>query len=310
MPEVRLNKYLADHGVASRRRCDELIAAGRVLVDGRPVTELGTRIDPEAAKVEVEGRVIEPRARARHHYYLLNKPKGVICTNDRREARKRAIDLITDPDAGRIYTVGRLDEESTGLILLTNDGEFTNLIAHPRNEVPKTYLAKVRGRIDGAAIERLARGVHLAEGKTGPIRVRVGKRTQQFSTLSVTLAEGKNREVRRVFAKVGFDVLALRRTRIGNLSDRGLKEGQWRPLLREELRDLVAVARGEREVRDEADERPGGRRRRPGGRPDGARRAARPPRGKPRPLPVRRRRQEEPRGRRGRGQRRAQGKSR
>ena len=192
----------------------------------------------------------------RLRYYLLNKPKGVICTNDRHEARRRAIDLVGDPEAGRIYTVGRLDEESTGLILLTNDGELTNLIAHPRNEVPKTYLAKVRGRIDGVALEKLTRGVHLAEGKTSPIRVRVGKRTQQFSMLSVTLAEGKNREVRRVFAKVGFDVLSLRRTRIGNLSDRGLKEGQWRLLLREELRDLVAVARGEREVADEPTRRP------------------------------------------------------
>jgi len=188
MTLVRLNKYLADHGVASRRHCDELIAAGKVLVNGEPLSELGSKIDPEWARVEVDGRVIAPRETTRHNYYLLNKPKGVICTNDRREARKRAIDLITDPDAGRIYTVGRLDEESTGLILLTNDGELTNLIAHPRNEVQKTYLVKVRGRIDGAALEKLTRGVHLAEGKSGPIRVRPLKRTQQFSMLSVAPA--------------------------------------------------------------------------------------------------------------------------
>jgi hypothetical protein len=116
MPLVRLNKYLAEHGVASRRRCDELIARGKVLVDGKPVSQLGTKIDPAAARVEVEGRVFAPDSVTRLRYYLLNKPKGVICTNDRHEARRRAIDLITDPEAGRIYTVGRLDEESTGLM--------------------------------------------------------------------------------------------------------------------------------------------------------------------------------------------------
>jgi 23S rRNA pseudouridine2605 synthase len=257
-PLVRLNKYLADRGVASRRKCDELIAGGKVLVDGEPVTELGSKVDPEVNVVEVDGRVFKPGT-SRHRYYLLNKPKGVVCTNDRREAKKRAIDLITDPDAGRIYTVGRLDEESTGLILLTNDGDFTNLIAHPRHEVPKTYLVKVRGRIETEPLEKLRKGVHLAEGRTGPIKVRVLKRTSHFSSLSVTLAEGKNREVRRVFARVGFNVIGLRRTRIGNLSDRRLKEGQWRPLRRREVDDLIAVARGEKSVEPER----GGRRRPP-----------------------------------------------
>ena len=258
-PLVRLNKYLADRGVASRRKCDELMAAGKVLVDGNPVTELGTKVDPETAVVEVDGQVFKPGS-GRRRYYLLNKPKGVICTNDRREAKKRAIDLVTDPEAGRIYTVGRLDEESTGLILLTNDGEFTHLIAHPRHEVPKTYLVKVRGRVDGESLVKLRKGVHLAEGRTGPVKARVYKRSNNFSTLSVTLGEGKNREVRRIFARVGFNVISLRRTRIGNLGDRRLKEGQWRPLLRREVEDLIAVARGERPVLPErAPERRRGR---------------------------------------------------
>jgi len=247
---VRLNKYLADHGVASRRKCDELIVAGKVTVDGNPCVELGTKVDPARQTVEVDGVVLRPEGE-RLRYYLLNKPKGVVCTNDRREARTRAIDLITDPQAGRIYTVGRLDEDSTGLILLTNDGEFTNLIAHPRNEVPKTYLVKVRGKIDGEALERIRGGVHLAEGRTGAARVRMYKRTSTFSTLSITLHEGKNREVRRIFARVGFNVLALRRTRIANLSDRRLKEGQWRPLLRAEVQELVDVAHGVATVHEE-----------------------------------------------------------
>ena len=255
---VRLNKYLADRGVASRRKCDELISSGKVLVDGQPVTVLGSKVDAATQKVEVDGRVFQP-GRSRHRYYLLNKPKGVICTNDRREAKKRAIDLITDPDRGRIYTVGRLDEESTGLIVLTDDGELTNLVAHPRHRVPKTYLVKVRGRVEGEALEKVRKGVHLSEGRTSRIRVRIYKRTTSFSTLSVTLNEGKNREVRRVFARVGFNVLELRRTRIGNLSDRRLKAGQWRPLLRAEVDDLIAVAKGEREVVPESPLRRPGR---------------------------------------------------
>ncbi len=263
-----------------------------MLVDGAPVTELGIKVDPDLVRVEVDGRVFEPEKQARAVYYLLNKPKGVVCTNDRREARKRAIDLITDPAKGRIYTVGRLDEASTGLILLTNDGEFANLIAHPRHEVPKTYLVKVRGKIDGVSIDKLKRGVHLAEGRTTGLRVRVYKKSSTFSTLSVTLAEGKNREVRRIFARVGFNVISLRRTRIGNLSDRRLKEGQWRPLLRAELKDLIGVAQGEIPV---GPERSGSDGKRPGRRPAGrgssstgsrsSTAAKNAPRGKPSPKP-------------------------
>lgn len=235
---VRLNKYLADHGIASRRRCDELIAKGKVMVDGEIVTALGTKVDPRAQQVDVDGVVLKPE-RTDPKYYLLHKPRGVVCTNDRREARMRAIDLVTDPAKGRIYTVGRLDEESTGLILLTNDGEFANRIAHPRYGVTKTYLVKVRGRIEGEAIEKIKSGVRLAEGWTAPAFVKVLKRTNEWSILSVTLNEGKNREVRRVFAAVGFNVLTLRRTHIGTLSDRTLKEGQWRPLVRVEVQELL-----------------------------------------------------------------------
>ena len=234
---VRLNKFLAERGVASRRRCDELIAGGKVSVDGVLVTALGTRLDPSRARVEVDGVVLEPQERKR--YYLLNKPRGVVCTNDRREARPRAIDLVTDPDKGRIYTVGRLDEESEGLILLTSDGDFAQRIAHPSYGVTKTYLAKLRGRIDGDALEKVRRGVHLSEGKTSRARVHVVKRSSQFTVLEVTLAEGKNREVRRIFAHLGHKVASLKRVRIGRLSDRRLKVGQWRPLLRAEVAQLL-----------------------------------------------------------------------
>jgi 23S rRNA pseudouridine2605 synthase len=230
---VRLNKFLAERGVASRRRCDELIAGGLVTVDDRIVTQLGTRIDPARAKVEVDGVVLRPDAQRR--YYLLNKPRGVVCTNEVREARPRAIDLIDDPDRGRIYTVGRLDEESEGLILLTSDGEFAQRVAHPRYGVTKTYLVKLRGRVGGEEIERLRRGVHLAEGRTGGALLRVIKRSSQWTQMEVTLSEGRNREIRRIFAAVGHKVQTLKRVAIGELTDRRLKPGQWRPLVRAEV---------------------------------------------------------------------------
>ena len=239
--EVRLNKFLADCGVASRRGCDELIAAGKVTVDGMPVTALGTKVDPGTQHIEVDGQVLG-HGHAVRCYYLLNKPQGVVCTNERRETRPRAIDLVTDRAKGRIYTVGRLDEDSTGLILLTNDGEFAQQIAHPRYGVPKTYRVRVQGRIPDSALQKVRQGIHLSEGKTAGARILVKRRTAKSSTVSITLREGKNREVRRVFARVGYKVVALERTDIGPLSTRGLKAGKWRALSREEVESLLHLA--------------------------------------------------------------------
>ena len=259
---MRLNKFLADRGLASRRRCDEMIAEGAVYVDGAPETRLGTRIDPTTCKVEVGGVVLKPE-QARKLYYLLNKPAGVVCTSDEHELRRRAVDLIRDPKAGRLFTVGRLDEATVGLIILTNDGEFAQQIAHPRYGVPKTYRVRVAGRIPDSALQKVREGIHLSEGisdealqeiregmhlsdgRTGGARVLVQKRSERSSTLIVTIQEGKNREVRRVFARVGSKVSSLSRTRIGPITDRGLKLGQWRPLTREEVGALMAVSRGE-----------------------------------------------------------------
>jgi 23S rRNA pseudouridine2605 synthase len=245
---VRLNKFLADCGVASRRKCDELIARGHVSVDGRVVSELGARVDPAAQRVEVRGETLDPD-RVRPRYYLLNKPAGVICTNDAREARTRAVDLIDDRKKGRIYTVGRLDEDTTGLVLLTNDGDFANRVMHPRYGVAKTYRVRLRGGIDDAALGAAREGVRLAEGRTGGMRAVVVDRNDRSSELLVTLREGLNREVRRVFAKLGYKVHSLHRERIGELTDRGLKIGQWRPLVRAEVERLLhpAPVRGERE---------------------------------------------------------------
>ncbi len=241
---VRLNKYLADHGVASRRRCDELIERGQVTVDGETETRLGTKIDPERQTVEIDGFVLRPQG-VRKRYYLLNKPSGVVCTNEQRELRPRAVDLITDPRKGRIYTVGRLDEESKGLIVLTNDGEFAQRVMHPRYGIEKTYMVRVNGRIDDETLQKVRNGIHLAEGRTSGARIVVFKRQRESSWLSVTIFEGMNREIRRVFARVGFKVVELKRTRIGPITDRGLKVSRWRDLTPSEVQALVSGAPSE-----------------------------------------------------------------
>lgn len=238
-PQVRLNKFLAAQGVASRRKCDELILGGRVSVDGEVVRELGVRVDPTVQEVEVDGQVFRAQG-ARRRYYLLNKPRGVVCTNEERETRPRAVDLITDPRKGRIFTVGRLDEESEGLILITNDGDFAQRVMHPRYGVEKTYEVEVFGRIEDEAIDRVRGGVHLSEGRTAGARVLVKSRKHDSSRLSVSIREGMNREIRRSFARVGHKVLHLRRVRIGPISDRGLKPGRWRELEPAEVRELLS----------------------------------------------------------------------
>jgi len=238
---IRLNKYLATNGIASRRKADQLITAGEVMIDGEIVTELGTQVDPAKQRVEVDGVILRPEGE-RHRYYLLNKPSGVVCTSDPKEARPRAIDLITDRKKGRIYTVGRLDEETVGLVILTNDGEFANRISHPRYGVTKTYKVLVAGPIEPSVLAKLKKGVRLSDFKAHFSHVRVLKNTDRQSALLLGLNEGRNREIRRVFARLKLPVRDLRRVRIGELSDRGLKVGNWRPLTRDEVKGLLANA--------------------------------------------------------------------
>ncbi len=242
---VRLNKYLADHGVASRRAADELIREGHIHIDGVRVEELGVRVDPTTQLIELDGVPLESTKTEAKRYYLLNKPAGVICTNEKRETKPRAVDLITDRKKGRIYTVGRLDEDSKGLILLTNDGDFANRIMHPSFGVTKTYQVKVRGRITDEALQKVRDGAYLSEGRAAGARVVITKRTRDYSYLQVTLREGKNREIRRVFHSVGFKVVELRRSRIGTLNDRGLRIGYWRALTRDEIEELMRLSAGE-----------------------------------------------------------------
>ncbi len=237
-PLVRLNRLLAERGAASRRHADDLVRKGVVSVDGKVVTEVGTRV-PADALLEVEGRSLPARPRV---YLVLNKPTGVLCTNAPEERRPRAIDLVRTPAGTRLFCVGRLDLDSRGLVLLTNDGDFAARVLHPRYGVPRTYWVRVKGRMTPEAIAALGRGVWLAEGRTGPVRVRIDRRTRDWSMCLVTVREGMNRELRRIFARVGFPVLELTRTRIGPVSVRGLRPGQARSLTRAEVEGLLRPA--------------------------------------------------------------------
>ncbi len=240
MPKERLQKVLAGAGVASRRRCEELIRSGVVRVNGEVVDRLPAFVDAERDVVSVDGR----RVRAeRKVYFLLNKPKGVICTSGDARGRRRAIDIV---DSGeRIFCVGRLDVDTSGAIVLTNDSGLANRLAHPRYGLSKTYVVGVRGRVSGKTVEKLKRGMWLSEGKTGKASVKILKRRHTESLLEITIRQGLNRQVRRMLAKVGHKVVSLKRTQIGKLSVRGLGAGKYRRLSDSEiayLRRATAVS--------------------------------------------------------------------
>jgi 23S rRNA pseudouridine2605 synthase len=242
--KVRLNRYLAMAGVCSRRAADELITSGSVEVNGKTITELGFRLDPAVDEVVVDGERVRQEKKV---YVLFNKPTGVVCTNARNEQKKRVIDFLPAVK-GRLFTVGRLDLDSEGLILLTNDGDFAQRLTHPRYGVPKTYSVLVRGRIGQKEIEKARGGVWLSEGPTQGMQVKVERAGNERSSIKVVLHEGKNREIRRVFAKLDLPVLELKRIRIGELNLHGLKPGDWRFLLAHEIKELLelsAAAAGE-----------------------------------------------------------------
>ncbi|MHC4497634.1 MAG: pseudouridine synthase [Planctomycetota bacterium] len=237
MGQQRLQKVLAAAGVDSRRKCEELILSGAVRVNGKVVDTLPVFVDPEKDVITVSGKKIRAERKV---YFLLNKPKGVICTSSDPQGRKKAIDLV--PVRERIYCVGRLDADTTGVIILTNDNELANRLTHPRYGVSKTYVAAVKGEIGGQAAERLKAGVWLAEGRTGRAAVKILKRNPKESLIEITIREGLNRQVRRMLAKVGLPVKSLKRTRIGKLTARGLGVGKFRMLSKAEVAYLKRAA--------------------------------------------------------------------
>lgn len=218
----RLQKILANSGIDSRRKCEELIQEGVVTVNGQVVDTLPAFANPDTDDIRVDGhRIKQPKKL----YYLLNKPKGVICTSFDPQHRPKAVDLVDSPE--RVMCVGRLDSDTTGAIILTNDSELINRLTHPRYELPKTYQVTIRGRMEGEDIEKIKKGVWLSEGKTERAAIKVLRKSNEDTLLEVSIRQGLNRQVRRTFAHLGYKVKALKRTQIGNIVLKGLAPGAY-----------------------------------------------------------------------------------
>ncbi|BFH61746.1 MULTISPECIES: pseudouridine synthase [Paenibacillus] len=236
----RLQKILAQAGIASRRKCEELILAGKVEVNGETVTTLGTKADPEQDIIKVEGKSIRNEKKI---YIMMNKPKGVITSASDPAGRK----IVTDYVKGikeRIYPVGRLDYDTEGLLLLTNDGEFANMLTHPRHHVPKTYLATVEGIPHGSELDKLRAGIRLEDGMTSPAEVEYKDidLEKKEAVISITIHEGRNRQVRRMFEAISHKVIRLKRISFGDLQLQNLKRGLYRNLTKAEVDSLKKMA--------------------------------------------------------------------
>ncbi|OGQ96586.1 MAG: pseudouridine synthase [Deltaproteobacteria bacterium RIFOXYD12_FULL_57_12] len=233
--EERLQKILARAGIASRRTAEEYIKQGRVRIDGQIVTDMGIRVDPSRHRIDFDGRPIA--AAEKKIYLLLNKPKGYVTTLRDPEGRPVVTSLLMGI-AGRLFPVGRLDMDTEGALLLTNDGDLAQRILHPSYEVRKTYVAKVVGQPDQQKLDQLSQGIMLEGRRTWPAKLRVLARTKQDSTIEIIIHEGRKRQVRLMFAAIGHRVIDLKRTAYGNLQIGGLPSGKYRLLSREDL-DLI-----------------------------------------------------------------------
>ena len=238
--QERLQKLIAAAVLASRRHAEEMIKAGEVTVNGKVITELGTKADAETDHIKVRGKLINPSLQRREKVYvLLNKPKGYLSSVTDPDGRPTVLELLP-ASLGRLYPVGRLDFNTEGLLLLTNDGDFTNFITAARNKVEKVYEGKVKGIPDEKAIERLRRGVTLEDGtRTAPAKIRKVGETDNNSWFEILLHEGKNQQIRRMFDLIGHSVIKLRRSRIGSLRDDELKPKHWRRLSADEVKLLM-----------------------------------------------------------------------
>lgn len=232
----RLQKVLAQAGIASRRKCEEIILAGRVAVNDEKVTALGVKVDPAADVIKVDGKVIRSEQKV---YLILNKPKGVITSVKDPEGRKTVNDFLKGINE-RVFPVGRLDYDTEGLLLLTNDGEFANHLTHPSHHVPKTYHVTVKGVPHGNDLEKLAGGILLDDGMTAPAEVEYHDidTAKNQTVISITIHEGRNRQVRRMFDAIRFPVEKLKRVQFGSLYLHGLPRGRYRRLTPEEINEL------------------------------------------------------------------------
>ena len=233
----RLQKVIANSGYTSRRKAEELIAEGKVSVNGNIVTELGTKVNPNDI-IEIDGHMLNKEVKK--EYYLLNKPRNVISSVSDEKGRTTVVDLINTEE--RIYPIGRLDYDTTGLILLTNDGELANHLMHPKNNIPKTYLAKVEGLIDKETVDKLKKGVIVDGKKVNIVDFKIKKRDLEKITtyISITIIEGRNHIVKNIFKELGFDVMKLTRTNYDFLDLGNLKSGEYRSLSIKEVKRLFS----------------------------------------------------------------------
>lgn len=232
---MRLQKFIAECGIASRRNAEKIIESGRVTVNGELVDYMGCVINPQEDVVEIDGRVIEPENKK--YYIVLNKPKNYVTTVSDDLGRPTVMQLVSDINA-RIYPVGRLDFDTTGLLIMTNDGEFANILTHPKHVVNKTYIARIDKPLDENQLDRLRNGIDLDGVLTSPAKAENIKRPQKGFEVKITIHEGKNRQVRRMLDAVGANVMSLKRISVGSLTLGNLPEGKWRKLSDAEINKL------------------------------------------------------------------------
>lgn len=232
---MRINKYLASSGIASRRESDKLVQDGRVTVNGK-VVSLGIEVS-DSDKVCVDGKPVSIK---KNEYYILNKPKGYICSVSDDRGRKTVLDLMPK-NIGRIYPVGRLDYDSEGLLILTTDGELAQHLTHPSNNVPKTYLVKVEGRLTESDLNPIRSGIEIDGYVTKKSKANIVETNKDFTKAHITIYEGKNREIRKMFEAIGKNVTLLKRIKVGELSLRGLDRGSYRKLSKQEIAYLMGI---------------------------------------------------------------------
>lgn len=231
----RLQKVIANSGYCSRRKAEELIKNGKVMVNGKKIEELGFKVDGNDI-ITVENKILKKENK---EYILLYKPRGVVTTTSDEKGRKTVLDLIETNK--RLYPVGRLDYDTSGLLLLTNDGELTNILIHPKNEIDKVYIAKINGIMNGFEIKTLEKGVLIDGKKTAPCKVKVRKKEKDSSIIELTIHEGKNHQVKKMFETIGFKVLKLKREKLTFLNLSGLKPGEYRYLSIKEVKMLYSL---------------------------------------------------------------------
>ena len=232
---MRLQKFIAECGIASRRNAEKMIESGRVYVNGELVDYMGCVIDPDSDVVEVDGRVI--KTESKKYYIMLHKPKNYVTTVSDDLGRPTVMELVRDISA-RIYPVGRLDFDTSGLLIMTNDGDFANILTHPKHSVNKTYIARIDRPLSEDELERLQRGIDLDGVKTAPAKAENIKRPQKGYEVKITIHEGRNRQVRRMLDAVGVNVMSLKRISVGSLTLGNLPEGKWRKLADAEVNKL------------------------------------------------------------------------